>query len=397
MTQQGLRWHVCDSLTGNIVGRLPVQTYEITEEVRAATVGALTVAMPGTPARVSALNRLIRPGDRRPHGRAIAMEDIATGQVLFYGPITRPPQRQGPVLTIPVVDWSAWFRSTVIRPKGTNFVTKRDYVVTGREQGLIVTDLLSWALGTDTDGDPTGKPAIVIDTAPTSGTTRDKTARMFSKIGDALDELANTDGGVEWHTYGTRNPHATQIIGHAAAAWPERGGGGTPKRLSWRQDLQGNTSGNIASYTWPQGDDSPTRVWATDAGEEVALWGFDQDTNVGVVDLVWESTVDLADGTTNKATASARAKGELKRVAGFDGTLELAIAAERVDFTDLVVGDRARVEIDDGWNRTVNTTAARIVRRVMTGGAGRPTIQTLTVDLDDDASPFDTGLPGVEG
>lgn len=391
MSHQGFRWHVCDSLTGNIVGRLDVATYEITEEIRAAGVGTLTVPMPKQPEAVRRLNRLLRPGDRRAHGRAIAWEDIGSGKILFYGPIMKTPDRAGPVLTVPVADWSAWFRSALVRPTGAKFVTKRDYIVTGREQCLIMTDLMSIALeGT------IGDPAIVVDTAPTSGVNRDRTARMFTKVGDVLDELANTAGGVEWFTYGTRNPRATQIIGHVAAAWPERGSGQRPIRLSWKQDLAGNISGNIDSYTWPGGEDVPTRVFGTDAQEEVTLWGYAEDTStIGLTDIVWEGVVDLADGTTDKATATARAKGELQRASAFDGLLELTVNAERLDFHKLVVGDRARIEIDDGWNRTINVPAARIVRRVLSGGAGKPTVQTLTADLDDTVSPFATGLPGV--
>lgn len=392
MSHLGLRWHVCDSLTGNIVGRLNVNGYEITEEIRASTVGTLTVPMPEQTEEIGRLNRLIMPKDRRPHGRAVAMEDLATGQILFYGPIVAKPQRNGPMITVTVNDWAAWFRSALVRPTGAKFVTKRDYVVTNRDQALIMTDLFTIALEATL-----GNPAIVIDAAVTTGVTRDRTAHMFSKIGDALDELANTAGGIEWFTYGTRNPRATQIIGHVAGAYPERGTGKTPTRLSWKQDLAGNISGNIDSFTWPPSEDSaPTRVFATDAQEDATLWGYDQDNStIGVTDIIWESTIDLADGTTSKATATARAKGELVRATAFDGQLECVIAAEKLDLPELTVGERARVEIDDGWNRTVNISAGRITRRVMKGGAGQATTQTLTVDLDDNSSPWASGLPGV--
>jgi len=394
-----LRWHVCDSLTGNIIGRLNVNGYEITEEIRASTVGTLNVPMPATAEAVRALNVLIRPGDRRPHGRAVAMEDPLTGKILFYGPIMTVPERNGAALTVTVNDWSAWFRAAVVRPTGTKFVTKRNYVVTARDQGLIMTDLFAIALGTDAAGNPVGKPAIVIDDAPAVSTSRDRTAKMFDKIGDVLDELANTEGGVEWFTYGTRSPRSTQVIGHVAAAYPERGTGSIPIRLSWKQDLLNNISGNFESFKWPGGADVPTRVWSTDAQEDVTLWGYDQATSLGVTDILWEDKIDLADGTTTKATATARAKGELKRAASFDGLVELSCPVRSdghgLTFASLDVGERVRLEIDDSWNRTINTPAARIVRRVISGGAGKPTAQVLTVDIDDNASPFTTGLPGV--
>jgi hypothetical protein len=260
-------------------------------------------------------------------------------------------------------------------------------------------DLFRLALGTDVAGSLTGsligKPAIVIDTAPAASLNRNKTVRMFSRIGEHLDELAGLSKGVEWYTYGTRSQRATQVIGHVAAAYPERGTGNVPVRLSWKQDLRGNISGNIASFEWPGGEDTPTRVWATDANEEVALWGYDQAPTLGTTDIVWESSIDLADGTTDKATATERAKGELKRAASFDGQLEVTLDAQKLDYAKVSVGERARVEIDDGWNRTMNITAARIVRRVMSGGAGKPTVQVVTVDIDDNSSPWSTGLPGT--
>lgn len=383
-------WHVCDSLTGTIVGRLGVNSYEITEEIRTSAVGSLQIPVPTTFEQVTALNRLIRPGDRKPHGRAIAMEDTETGQILFYGPIIKTPQRSGANITIEVADWSAWVRNSILRPTGAKFVTKRDYVVTNRDQGLIMTDLFRIALEATS-----GNPALVVNDAPAASKSRDTTVRMFSKIGEHLDELAGLDKGIEWYTYGTRAKRATKVIGHVAAAYPERGSGQVPIRLSWKQDLRGNISGNISGFEWPGAEEVPTRVWATDANEETALWGYDQSTSIGQTDIIWENLIDLADGTTDKATATSRAKGELKRAGAFDGQLELTVDESRLGFTKLVVGDRARVEIDDGYNRTLNMPAARIVRRILTGGTGRPTQQVLTADLDDVKSPWATGLPGT--
>lgn len=394
-----LRWHVCDSLTGNIVGRLNPNQYEITEEIRASTVGTVQVPTPSTSEAIKNLRNLIMPGDRRPHGRSIAMEDMATGRILFYGPIVQKPARSGAVITITVNDWSAWFRSCVVRPIGTKFVTKRDYIAIGAEQCLIMRDLMKVALGTDTLGNPAGKPNIVVDDAPTSGVVRTKTARMFSKIGDHLDEYANLSDGAEWYTYGTRSQYGTQVVAHVAVAWPERGSGAAPSRISWRQDLNGRASGNLDSFTWPGGEDSPTRVWGIDGNEDVALWGYDQATTIGTSDIFWEGTIDLVDGTTKKTQATSRAKGELKRVLGFDGLVEVVVPVrgdgKGLTFSNLVVGDRARVEIDDLWNHTVKTPASRITRRVMTGGIGQATQQTLTIDIDDNSTPFTTSLPGV--
>lgn len=387
-----MRWHVCDSLTGRIVGRLHPNSWDITEEPRASSVGNLTVPLPGDPAAVDRLRNLLRPGDRRPHARAVALEDPNTGKVLFYGPIVSPPQRSGPEIAVPVVDWSAWFRQTVIRPSGATFTTTagRDYIVTNREQALIMTDLFARALEATA-----GNPNIVIDAAPTTGVNRARTAKLFAKVGEHLDEIANLSNGCEWYTYGTRDDDSTSIVAHVAVAWPERGGGQIPVRLSYRQDLNGNRSGNVDTVSWPGGGEgAATRIWATDGADPVALYGWGQSPTVGSVDIIWEDTIDLADGTTNKATATARAKGELRRVVSFDGTVDLTVNARVIPFAKLQVGDRARVEIADMWN-LVQLGAVRIVKRVMSGGAGRPDLQVLTVDLDDNRFPFGGDLPGT--
>jgi hypothetical protein len=394
----GLRWWVTNSRTGGIVGRLNVNSYDITEEIRASSVGNLTVPLPDNSAAVERLRNLIKPAGRRPHYRAVAMEDAATGQILFYGPISAPPRREGPNVALSTVDWSAWFRSALLKPSGQTplFGTKSDYVVTSREQCLIMWELFGRALAVGVTGK--GRPQMIRDDYPTSGVNRDRTARMFSTVGEHLDEISNMDRGAEWFTYGERSS-GTSVEAHVAVAWPERGRGGAPIRLSWRQDGAGNTSGTIDSFNWPPGEDnSPTRVFATDGNEDAALWGYSQAITVSDAsdsDIAWDAKIDLADGTTDKATATARAKGELNRATQFDGLLEVTVAAERLAFSSLVVGDRARVEIDDGWNRTVNTNSSRIVRRVMAGGAGKPTTQTLTVDLDDNRYPFTGQYPGV--
>jgi hypothetical protein len=236
------------------------------------------------------------------------MEDEATGALLFYGPISQIPQLSGAEISIPVEDWGEWFRRAAVSQTGVNYVTKRDYVTTNREQCLIMADLLAIAMALP------GEPNFVVDTPPTSGVNRDRTARMFTKIGEALDEISNMDNGAEWYTYGVRGPYATTVVPHVAVAWPERGSGAMPLRLSYKRDSQGRNSGNIDSFAWPQGQESPTSVWASDGADDAVLWGFAKASTIGATDIRSETTIDLADGTTNKATATAR-QGRAARVA----------------------------------------------------------------------------------
>jgi hypothetical protein len=374
-----LRFHVVNSLTGRIVGRLEPNRWEITEPLRGPATGTLTVAVPEDPAAVAKLRNLVIP-----QIRSVVLEDD-DGTLIFAGPIPYREGYAGGELTIPVVDWRAWFYAVPIRP--TSGGARHDYIVTGREQGLIMTDLMSLALT------GAGKPSMVIDTAPTTGVTRDLAAKMFqTKVAESLDTIMNRERGCEWWTYATRTS-ATQILFHAAVAWPERKTRETPIRVSWRKDVGGNAS----EVSWPVASEAaPSKVWAVDGGaEDVALWSFATDPAVAAgTRLLWESQLTLNDGTVSKATAFEAAYGAVTRAAaGIAGEAEFTIPAEKLALRDGAPGNRARLIFDNGWQQ-FDLPACRITQRVMSGGRGQPTQQRLTLDLTDSRYPDDGGDPG---
>ena len=379
-----LRWHVCNSLTGKIVGSLRPHTWEITEPLDNPSTGTLTVALPTNTRKLERMLDLIPP-----RIRSIVLED-EQGRFLFGGPIPPP----GAKLTsgnveIPVVDWRSWFYRAPLRPTAAN--ARQDYIkgaTNQREQCLIMTDLAKLALT------GTGRPKMVVDDAPTSGILRQFTTKMFQRsIGEALDDVQNRERGAEWSTYITASDDEMTLLPHFKVWWPEQRSSTAPLVLAWRLGRRGNTT---IDYEWPTGEDVPTKVWAVDGTEDVQLWTSAASPAIAAgSDLLWEQVINLNEGTgtVTKAYAFEQALGTLDKASRLSGLVEFTVNSNRYAPGDLMVGDRARITIEDGL-RTVNIKAARIVQRVLSGGRGQPEQQKLSVDLADIRYPDDGTIPG---
>lgn len=374
--------HSVDSRTGRIVGRLPMSRWEITEPVKGSTTSTVTVTIPE---HRSAQARLA--GMLLPRIRAVVLEDD-DGTLLFGGPIpNRPPKPAQGVIPVPVVDWRAWFYRAPLRPTEANL--RRNYIYrksNQREQALLMTDLATIAL------EPDGAPAMVVDTAPTTGILRQFSTKMFQRsIGDALDDIAGQERGCEWHTYMATSPDPTVLLPHFKVSWPERRKRDVPLLLAY--------GGAVQEYTWPAGQDAPTKVWAVDGTDDVTLWQSAANPKIADgTELLWEQVITLSDanGNATKKAAFSQALGALEAASRLDGTAELTVTAERVPFGSVTVGDRARVVIDDPLNLVeVDVPAARIVQRVMSGGPGLPSLQVFTVDLANTRYPDDGATPGT--
>jgi hypothetical protein len=364
-----VRFHVADTLTGRIVGRLEPSQWEVTDPLRSPGLGSLTVPLPtGT----EALARLVDL--TLPRRRWVAVEDDQ-GRFLFGGPIPRRPARHGGEITIPLVDWRSWFYRAPIRPNADG--SRRNYIRTGaaaKDQGAMMGDLFALAL------DTVGAPYMVIDTPPVTDVKRELTALMLDRsIGEYLDSVANRERGAEWYTYVTRSvSDPLQLVPHCAVAYPERASRSTPIRVEYRQ----GKGGNAHDYTWPEGAEAPTRVWAVGDGEppDQAL-AMDETVDLTTgVDVCWEETVGPLDGVSKNATAYEYAFAVLAHSQGLSGTAEFAITDAAIPFGDYHVGDRARVILDDLYD-AADVPAARIVSRTLTGGRGVPLSARISVDL----------------
>jgi hypothetical protein len=391
-----MRWHVTDSLTGAILGQVRSHNWDITEPLREPSTATVRAALPSDSGQRQQLRDLIRPKGLRSFDRTLCLED--NGNILFSGPITSRPSKDGGEVVIPLVDWRSWFYTAPIRPQGSTFTVRDNPTWLSWDQGIIMADLASLAL-TNKMLDVgaarlPGAPPIHIDSPPTTGTTRKLSTKMFqgNSVGEWLDGLMKQSKGAEWYTYSKLSSSEMKILPHFAIGWPERSSLSEPIRLTYRQGKIGNASG----YSWPQNVTAPTRVWAMDGGEVTKIWSQSTSPTVAAgTDLLWETMVTLDDTKAKKKDAQARAKGELKTFTGKEAELSVTVIAEKLPFGSYVVGDRVRLFIEDDWE-SVNTKASRITQRVLSYAAGEPTQSVLTIDTTDDQYPDDGTDPGVK-
>lgn len=364
-------FHVADSLTGKIVGRLYPSTWTFTDALATTGSGSLTVPLPSDPADVARLVDLTAP--RR---RWVACED-EQGRFWFAGPIPRAPGRGDGVVTVPLVDWRTWFYLAPIRPLASG--ARQNYVRVGAsatEQTTMATDLAALALAT------VGAPKIVLDTATASGIVRERTCMMLDRsVGEYLDGLSSwkVERGVEWWTYATRSlADPTILIPHLAVAWPERATRTTPIRVEYRAGV----GGNAFDPAWPEGVETTTRAWAVGDGEPPdQVWASDESLDIAAgVEVAWEQTIGPLDGVKRKATAFEAAFALVQYATGLQGEAEFSLLDSTIGLGDYGTGDRARVVYADGWV-DVEVPAARIVERTVSGGRGQPTVCRLKVDL----------------
>jgi hypothetical protein len=380
-------WHVVNSVTGNLIGRLPQpNSYTLTEPVKEGTTsGELRIPLPSDRDAAAELRAWLRPDPLRSFSRSIVWEDGETGKLLFGGPIPWYPQRDGAEIVVPLVDWRAWFYHTVMRPNGSKFDSKRSsYKSTSQDQADVMNDLASAAI-------ESYAPYLSVDNSPDTNVTRKITIKMFQgeSIGKWLDDLASRDKGAEWGTYMTRTSD-TRFLPHFKVYWPEKRSTKVPIELRYEE----GEGGNVAGYNWPGGIPAATRLFATDGAEDTKLWGVASLPGIkSGTELVWEELVQLADGTKKKADATTRAKGELAKATGREGEFTMTVTTEFLKFTDYVVGDRFHVVLEDNWD-ALDAPAARCVQRVLSGGAGQPDQQVLTLDISDVKYRSDGTLPG---
>lgn len=368
---------VADSLTGLIVGQLEPIEWEATDPLRGPGTGSITLRRPTDSGQVKMYRNLLTP--RR---RMIMLED--DHGPFFGGPIPRRADVNGQTLVVPLVDWRSWFYRTPIRPNLTT-LKAQDYIKNKAhrtEQSKIMTDLAAKALAVAT------KPRMVIDPAPTTGIKREITALTLEKgIGEYLDSIMDLDKGCEWWTYMAYDPdNSEKLLAHFAVAYPERKHAGRAPILL-QYDLDGGT---INGYDPGNSDDYSNTVWAVGNGS-TKKWHYATTAAIRRgSDLTWETTTQT-DATTT-AGAQAAAAGFIKGEAVL-GSITVDVDAERFRFATIGPGDRARVEIHDLWN-DITVAAARITQRVMSGGAGKATMQRFTIDLDDNKPIDQSVVPG---
>lgn len=378
-----LIFHVADTLTGRVVGRLHPTRWELSDPWTGVGTGRITVPLPG-PDLVPALVEATRA--RR---RWVAVQDDQ-GRFLWGGPITARPGRDEGTVTIPVADWRSWFYRAPLRP--TDAGDRDDYVVRDRDQADIFADLVKRALDTP------GAPAMAVDLPEATGVTRDRTLMMLDRsVGDHLDGLSAREvrDGIEWWVYVLADPQdPTRLVPHVCMAHPERQTRPTPVRLQWVR----GSGGNLADVSWPEGEDEPTRVWALGEGQPPdQAWAVDEDLDVDDgLEVAWEQTIGPLDGVSRSEGCFEAASAALEFYAGRSGQVTATVIDGAIPIGDYGTGDRARLVYDDGWDR-VDLEAVRITGRTLSGGAGQALQARLTLDLANDGYGDTGAVPGEQG
>lgn len=382
-----LRWRVADSLTGRLIGRLYPSDWEWGDPLTGSALGSLRVPIPAGAAQVRQLADWTQP-----HIRQVCAQD-EQGRWWFGGPILADPERNDDdTLTIPVGDWRAWFYAAAIRPNADE--TRRDYIrVAGGaggqvEQNQAIADLAAIGLNT------IGAPRLVVDTPTSSGINRDVTHRMFTPVGDAMDNVARRERGPDWWTYiATDVTDDRDVVAHLRVGFPERTLSVRPIVLRHEQ----GAGGNILTYTWPRGHVPPSRVFGV--GPEPApgeQWAVAVDP--GLTDgtrLAWDEVWQLPEGVTTPDSAFEHALARLLAHGQPQGVVEVALDPAVTDLGSWGPGDRARLIVTDGW-RDVDLPETRILSRALSGRGEHVTAVKVSVHLSASERDIDDPVEEVE-
>jgi hypothetical protein len=367
-----MRFHVADTLTGRIVGRLEPITWEVTEPVTGSTSGWFDAAAVG-----SFSSDLVSPVRRQ-----IAVE-LDSGAVLTGGPIPTPAERADDGLVrVPFLDWRGWWYRALLWPNTDG--TRRDYFATNREQMTILADLA--VIGLD---HPAAPANMIVDGATASGVTRTRTFRMFSKVGDLFDDIARAERGPDWWTYLVRD--GATLTPHTAFAYPYRTlRDGVPVVIRHKV----GEAGNGRMLGWPAGQERANVVYGVGSGAPPDQgWSVAESEDVATgTELAWPEVLTLSSETRTRAQAFEHALARLEGLAGGDGTITVTVPADAPPVGEYGPGDLARLVVDDGW-RSVDLLNARILSRTIRGIGEHITDVTLTLDLN--YQPGDSGeVPG---
>jgi hypothetical protein len=372
-----LTFHVANSLTGRISGRLKPTAWTWEDPLTGAAKGELTVAIPNDSEAVSQLIDITRP-----HVTQVVVKDDQ-GRWLFGGPILADPAKQGNTIKVPVGDWRAWFYAAPIRPVGG---TRVEYVrVAGGtggqvEQNEAMAAIANLGLAT------IGAPRLVVDGIVSSGVMRDVTARMFKPTGEALDNISRRFDGPDWWTYITADPADPRfVIAHLAIAWPERQST-TGVALALRREVLLETKqgagGNIVDYDWPQQNQPPSRVLGVSSDPPPdETWAIAEDPMLLSGEaLAWDEVYQLPEGITSATSAFDHSLARLQALSGDLGVVAVSIDPTATDIGSWGPGDRCRLIIKDGW-RDIELDTARILSRTLEGRGSHVTGVKAQVNL----------------
>lgn len=377
-----LTFHVADSLTGRITGRLSPVAWSWEDPLTGSARGELTVAIPNDVDQVGQLIAITRP-----HNTQVVVRD-EQDRWLFGGPILADPNKEGNTLKVPVVDWRAWFYAAAIRPVGAARV---EYLrVAGGtggqvEQNTAMAAIANLGLAT------IGAPRLVVDSIVSSGVMRDVTARMFKMTGEALDSISRRFDGPDWWTYMATDPADPRfVVAHLRIAHPERAivsGNAIALRREVLLDRKQGAGGNIVDYQWPQQTTPPSRVLGVSSDPPPdETWAIAETPElINGEQLAWDEVAQLPEGVTSAESAFDHSLARLQALAGDKGVVSVDVQPTATDVGAWGPGDRCRLIIKDGW-RDIDLSSARILSQKLEGRGQHITKVSATVALGDEVA-----------
>lgn len=352
------RFFATHSLTGEILGEVPLDDVTVTDRLRAPSTLGATIAYRDPAARLLSTELV----------DLVATRDAL---VIFAGPLLDIRLGEGtPTLQLQCEDvWNTVQRRLIRSRQGMTYATGAaagTITFSGVDQFRIVADLIAHIQSISG-----GDLGIVVAWTALSGVTRDRTyLDVDAKFaGEAIEQLANVEGGFDWtlETSGTEDAIVRTLRLSPLA------GRDTSYLLDWTADGEGHFGGDqiLGVSLGESSRGRVQRVYGT--GKDIVSSAEDPNL-LGHMRLT-ESTRAWMDvsvqSTLNAHTARELALNKQPtKVVGF--TLNPDVEPQ---WGELVLGDRVNVAVDDGWAQI--SGVQRVVSRSLNIPASGAATSTL--------------------
>lgn len=282
-------------------------------------------------------------------------------------------------LIIGAVQWKQWLYNKMLTPDMTvNPVKDKVYSWVNVDQFEITRGIISNVIA------DYGTPNILLGTE-LSGKLRDLTiyGMKFQTAGDAIDSMANRDGGFDWELLPRVNAADGLPELVLALYYPERGTFNQGMSLRFKSTQRG---GNIIlpdSFD-VSAETRRSRVWATGTGTPPdQLVVFDEDPELEQDIALTRESVSGYPDVVKSDTLADHARAERQFLGVPMNSISVSCSLEDPPLENYRSGDRARMIIKDEW-LDIDLPAVRIVdRTIRLNQSDEPDSATLLLNLND--------------
>jgi hypothetical protein len=313
-----------------------------------------------------------------PWASAIYVKKQSDNSYPWGGPIIkRTWNRRSGQIDITAVEWRSWLYMVIMDPFTDS---DRFYTFVNQDQLIIARTLVQ---DVTLFGAVTGCPPIDYDFSLLSGKYRDLNfyGTQMIRAGNAIDSMANRDGGFEW-TLGIK-PNTTNGLPRLSLdlGYPERGS--FIDGLHFKSTQRGSNCepGDVTEDASQQYN----RFWTTGAGQPPdQMFSYDFLPNLGGAGVLRLDGSASYPSVIERNTLFSHARRARKFYS--DGTQTIPVEHNwgQIDPDSYQVGDRGRLQIKDRLT-DIDLSAARVVsKEVSNSGAGSVKV---IVDLTDYTLP----------